>query len=188
MGTIIRTEQLATKEDAAIKYLTFNLAAEVYAIEVLRIKKVIEYSEVTHLPMAPAHVRGILNLLGAVIPVVDLLICFGEKSTESTRRTCIIIVEVEKDNGEMLDIGIVVDTVNNVVEFQRKDIAPAPDLGNGVRTRFMRGVAKTDQRFVVLLNPNYILSFSQLQSLERITAPAEFLPNPQDTLPESRPI
>lgn len=182
MGPILRAERQPVMEDAPVKYLTFQLRAEIYAIEVMQIKKVIEYGEITHVPMVPDYVRGILNLLGEVVPVVDLPVCFGEAPTEATRRTCIVIVETRRpDDDVVVDVGIVVDTVNNVIELPPKDIAPPPALGNAVRTRFMKGVGKINEQFIILLEMDTILSLDELAVLEQVKQQA---PAPSPTISE----
>jgi purine-binding chemotaxis protein CheW len=174
MGQIIRGSQKAAAvvDDVPDKYLTFDLGKDVYALEVLRIKKIIEFGNITHVPMVPPYIRGILNLLGDVVPVVDLQICFGEKPGEISRRTCIVIVEVRRGD-KIIDMGIVVDAVNNVIELLRKDIAPAPDLGDDVKTNFIHGIGKVENQFILLLDMNHVLSMEQLKVLQRIQKQAE---------------
>ncbi|WP_141290973.1 chemotaxis protein CheW, partial [Ideonella azotifigens] len=111
------------------QYLTFMLAGEVFAIGILAIKEIIEYHSLTEVPMMPACVRGVINLRGAVVPVMDPLARFGRKSSDVTKRTCIVIVETEVDNDGRLErqvIGVVVDAVNEVLEIASSDIEPAP--------------------------------------------------------------
>jgi len=169
MGQIIRAERTLSHQELPIKFLTFQLNEEIYAIEVMQIKKVIEYGAITHVPMVPNYVRGILNLLGQVVPVVDLLICFGEPSTEISRRTCIIIVEVHRsDEAGLVDVGIVVDAVNNVVEFLPQEIVQPPTMGNKTRAKFIKGIGKIAEHFVILLDMRYILSLDELTVLDSI--------------------
>ncbi|MCP4697465.1 MAG: chemotaxis protein CheW [Gammaproteobacteria bacterium] len=175
MGQIIRaSRQAVATESVPEKFLIFESGKEMYAIEVLRIKKIIEFGDniITHVPMAPAYVRGILDLSGEAVPVIDLMLCFGEQPEAVTKRTCIVIVEVQNEEktgkNQNLDIGVVVDSVHNVVELLSKDIAPPPRLGNQIRTRFIRGVGRVDQHFVILLNMNYILSLEELSALHQV--------------------
>lgn len=175
MGQIIRsTAQRQVEHEIPEKFLSFTLGKEIYAINVMSIKKIIEYGSITHLPMMPKFIRGILNLLGDVVPVIDLAICFGEEAVKPDKQTCIIIVEVrfedENEGEQVLDMGIVVDAVNNVVELFKKDISPPPKIGRQARTQFIRGIGKIDQHFLVLLNASQILSvddFSMLQEIKQ---------------------
>jgi purine-binding chemotaxis protein CheW len=146
------------------QYLTFLLASEVFAIGILAIKEIIEYHGVTEVPMMPACVRGVINLRGAVVPVVDPLARFGRASSPITKRSCIVIVEVEGDGeeGDAQVIGVVVDAVNEVVDIAAQDIEPAPAFGARIRSDFIRGVGKVRGRFVILLDPNCVLSIEEL--------------------------
>jgi purine-binding chemotaxis protein CheW len=133
------------------QYLTFVLAGETYSIGILGIKEIIEYGVVTSVPMMPPFIRGVINLRGAVVPVLDLLARFGTGRTEAARRTCIVIVEV-RNGQETLDVGILVDAVNEVVGIAADDIEPAPTLGSNIDTRFVAGMGKVDEQFVAILN------------------------------------
>lgn len=170
MGQIIRSNQRAAAvvDDVPDKYLTFNLGNDIYAIEVLRIKKIIEFGDITHVPMVPPYIRGILNLLGDVVPVIDLQICFEEESSETTRRTCIVIVEVRRGD-KIIDMGIVVDAVNNVIELLASQIAPPPDLGDSVKTNFIHGIGKVNDQFILLLDMDHVLSMEQLKVVQKVT-------------------
>ncbi len=175
MSKIIRsTAQRQIEHEIPEKFLSFTLDEEIYAINVMSIKKIIEYGSITHLPMMPKYIRGILNLLGEVIPVIDLAVCFGEAAIKADQRTCIIIVEIrfedELEGKQVLDMGIVVDAVNTVVELFKKDISPPPKIGRQMRSQFIQGIGKIDGRFLVLLNTSQILSvedFSLLQDLKQ---------------------
>ncbi len=175
MGQIVRANiknAAATVDAVPDKYLTFELGKDVYAIEVMRIKKIIEFGSITHIPMVPPYIRGILNLLGDVVPVIDLQICFGEKGSEQTRRTCIVIVEIKRGD-KTIDMGVVVDAVNNVIELLPSDISPAPELGDNIKTNFILGVGKIKEQFILLLDMNNVLSMEQLQQLQKLQQHAE---------------
>jgi purine-binding chemotaxis protein CheW len=170
MGQIVRSGQrgvAVAEDDVADKYLTFRLGEDTYAIEVMRVKKIIEFTQPTHVPMVPKFIRGILNLLGEAVPVIDLAICFGETPSEITQRACIIIVEI-RSGTKRLDMGVVVDVVNNVIELLPKNISPPPSFGSDIRTQFIHGVGKVEEQFVLLLNMDYILSMEQLSLLSRV--------------------
>lgn len=145
--------------------LTFMLAGEAYGLGILSIKEIISYTAMTTVPMMPAFARGVINLRGAVVPVMDLLARFGKPSSEVTKRTCIVIVEVQV-LGERQDIGIVVDAVNEVLDIPASDIEPPPAFGSSVRTEFIQGMGKVRGRFVVLLALQHMMSANDIAALQ----------------------
>jgi len=153
------------------QYLTFMLNGEVFAIGILQVKEIIGYGGLTEVPMMPECVRGVINLRGAVVPVMDLSSRFGKPSTAITRRTCIVIVEVEA-GGERQDMGVVVDAVNAVLEIPATDIEPAPAFGAKIRTDFIEGMGKIDGKFVILLNVNQVLSTDELGAIAHVASSA----------------
>ena len=146
------------------QYLTFTLAGEVFAVGTLAVKEIIEYGQVTTVPMMPPFIRGVINLRGAVVPVVDLGVRFRNMPTEITRRSCIVILEVS-DGQENQTLSVVVDAVNEVLEISPADIEPPPAFGARIRTDFIDGMAKVAGSFVILLNVGKILSIDELASL-----------------------
>jgi purine-binding chemotaxis protein CheW len=149
------------------QYLTFNLGNEIFAIGILAIKEIIEYGNLTEVPMMPEFIRGVINLRGAVVPVVDLAARFGRKGTAVTRRTCIVIIEMGKD-GERQNIGVIVDTVNEVLEILPQDIEPAPAFGAKIRTDFISGMGKVASRFVIILDVDHVLSVDEMAALAKV--------------------
>jgi len=145
--------------------LTFMLAGEAYGIGILSIKEIIGYTALTIVPMMPAFARGVINLRGAVVPVIDLLSRFGQPVSEVTKRTCIVIVEVQTQ-GERQDIGIVVDAVNEVLDIPASEIEPPPAFGSGIRADFIQGMGKVRGRFVVLLSLEHVLSIDDILALQ----------------------
>ncbi len=143
------------------QYLTFQLAGEVYGIGILSIKEILEYGELTHVPMMPESIRGVINLRGSVVPVVDLSMRIGKDKEEISKKTCIVILEVQHDE-DILDIGIVVDAVNEVLEIPPEEIEPPPSFGANIRTDFITGMGKIQNKFVVLLNIKQVLSVDEL--------------------------
>jgi purine-binding chemotaxis protein CheW len=143
------------------QYLTFMLGSEVFAIGILSIKEIIEYSTLTEVPMMPACVRGVINLRGAGVPVIDLGVRFGRAPAPVTKRTCIVIIEITM-NGERQDFGVVVDAVNEVLEIPTANIEPPPSFGARIRTDFMRGMGKVNQKFVILLDVDHVLALDEL--------------------------
>jgi purine-binding chemotaxis protein CheW len=154
----------ARKAAEAGQYLTFVLGGEAYAIGILAIKEIIEYHALTEVPMMPACVRGVINLRGAVVPVVDLQARFGRKSGEVTKRTCIVIVEVAARDERQV-IGVVVDAVSEVLDIEAAAIEPAPSFGAGIRTDFIHGMGKVRGKFVILLDVDRVLSLDDLGAL-----------------------
>lgn len=184
MGALVKAgEQLPAERQATAEqqqYLTFVLGGEMFAIGILCVKEIIEYGDLTVVPMMPECIRGVINLRGAVVPVVDLACRFGRRSTDLTRRTCIVIVEVEGE-GERQDIGVIVDAVSEVLEIQASQIEPAPAFGARIRTDFIHGMGKLDGKFVIILNVNKVLSLDDLallgqmvgqESMDALTAAA----------------
>ncbi|MEW5943409.1 MAG: chemotaxis protein CheW [Pseudomonadota bacterium] len=170
MGTAVQKEQraeVATNEEGQSQYLTFMLGGEMFAIGILNIKEIIEYGQLTTVPMMPGFIRGVINLRGSVVPVVDLAARFGRKSADVTRRTCIVILEIEAE-GERQDIGVVVDTVNEVLEIPPSEIEPAPTFGAKIRADFIRGMGKVNSKFVIILNVSHVLSIDELAMLTQV--------------------
>ena len=149
------------------QYLTFTLGGELFAIGILCIKEIIEYASLTEVPMMPAAVRGVINLRGAVVPVTDLLLRFGKKSSPVSKRTCIVIIEV-MGLGERQDIGIVVDSVDSVLDIPASEIEPPPTFGAGIRTDFIRGMGKVNGKFVILLDVNHALAMEEVTALAHL--------------------
>ena len=150
------------------QYLTFVLAGEMFAIGILAIKEIIEYHNITEVPMMPESVRGVINLRGAVVPVMDLQVRFGRKPSEVTKRTCIVIVEVEA-LGERQVIGVVVDAVNEVLDIAASDIEPPPAFGAKIRTDFIQGMGKVKGNFVILLDVDRVFALEDIAQVVQLT-------------------
>jgi purine-binding chemotaxis protein CheW len=146
------------------QYLTFLLGGEMFAIAILNIKEIIEYGNLTEVPMMPSFIRGVINLRGSVVPVVDLSARFGRSKTEVSRRTCIVIIEVESAD-EKHDIGVMVDSVSEVLEIARSEIEPPPAFGAKIRVDFIAGMGKVAGKFVIILDANKVLSVDELSML-----------------------
>lgn len=159
--------QATTYEDG--QYLTFLLGSEVFGVGILHIKEIKEFSNITPIPMMPNFVQGVMNLRGNVVPIIDLHVRFGRSKTTITKKTCIIIVEVQHE-GELLDIGILVDSVNEVVDIPGKSVEPAPVFGAKIRIDFIHGIGKIENNFIILLNINKALSVEELSSIEESIA------------------
>ena len=153
------------------QYLTFMLGGEMFAIGILGIKEIIEYAGLTKVPMMPECILGVMNLRGAVVPVMDLSSRFGKLSTAVTKRTCIVIVEVTA-NDESHDMGILVDAVNAVLEIPASEIEPAPAFGARIRTDFIEGMGKVNGKFVILLDVSRVLSIDEISTLAQVSTAA----------------
>lgn len=143
------------------QYLTFQLSGEIYGIGILSIKEILEYGELTHVPMMPESIRGVINLRGSVVPVIDLSTRIGKSKNDVSKKTCIVILEIQHEE-DIMDLGIVVDAVNEVLEIPPDEIEPPPSFGAKIRTDFIAGMGKLDGKFVVLLNIEQVLSVEEL--------------------------
>jgi purine-binding chemotaxis protein CheW len=138
------------------KYLTFQLAKEEFAVQVLHVREIMGVQEITAVPQMPYHVKGVLNLRGKVIPVLDLRLKFGMQELEYTQRTCIIVVQIEGNAGR-ISTGIIVDGVSEVLTLQAADIEDTPDFGMGAATPYLLGLAKIKGKVKILLDINKVI-------------------------------
>ena len=159
--------QQATAEGPQ-QYLTFLLGGEMFAVGILNVKEIIEYGNLTEIPMMPAFIRGVINLRGAVVPVIDLSARFGHAQSPVGKRTCIVIVEVT-ENDLRHDIGIMVDAVSEVLEIPASEIEPPPAFGARIRADFIHGMGKVAGKFVILLNISRVLSVDEIAMLASAT-------------------
>ncbi len=148
------------------KYLTITLAGERFGLPVVEVREILEYSETTPVPMMPDYVRGAINLRGKGVPVLDLALRFGRPASVVGRRSCIVIVEAPPVAGQSFDVGLLVDAVNEVVDIPSSEIEPAPSLGGQVKTDFLRGMGRSKDRFIVLLNLEQVLTIAA-EALQR---------------------
>ncbi len=147
------------------KYLTFSLAGEEYGIGIIQIKEIIGMMTVTSVPQTPEFVKGVINLRGKVIPVIDLRLRFGIESVEYTERTCIIVVEIETKTNTVI-IGIVVDSVSEVLNINEQDIEDTPSFGTKLDTNYILGMAKTEGGVKILLDIDCVLTSSEISMIE----------------------
>ncbi|WP_341678630.1 chemotaxis protein CheW [Niveibacterium sp. SC-1] len=159
----------ATANTQMLQYLTFRLGAEVFAISIQAIREIIEFPGLTTIPLTPGFLAGVINLRGAVVPVIDLSVRFGRGSTEISRRTCVVIVEIPTDEG-LLPVGVIVDAVNEVVELEATQVEQRPNFGAGVRADFVAGMLRLHNQFVVALDLERVLSAEELEQLISATA------------------
>jgi len=147
------------------QYLTFKLEEEVYATDIAQVREVLEYSKVTKVPRTPDYMRGVINLRGRVVPVLDLKLRFGMSRTEQTVNTCVIIVEVNME-GEKMIIGALADSVQEVIEMDASVIEPPPKIGTKLNTDFIRGMGKRDEQFVIILDIDRVFSGENLGAVK----------------------
>lgn len=178
MGTQLQTQQQTAQQalttarqlasaGEAYQYLTFTLGGEMYAVGILNVKEIIEYGSLTEIPMMPSFIRGVINLRGSVVPVIDLTARFGGQQTVIGKRTCIVIVEIQEEDTRH-DIGIIVDAVSEVLEIPTSEIEPPPSFGARIRADFIFGMGKVAGKFVILLNLENVLSVEEIASLTGI--------------------
>ncbi|MGD9157455.1 MAG: chemotaxis protein CheW [Desulfobacteraceae bacterium] len=158
-------EEVKAIKDREGKYLTFTLAEEDYGIGILKVKEIIGMMSITTVPQTPEFVKGVINLRGKVIPVVDLRLRFGMDRIEYDDRTCIVVVEIEGESSTIM-IGIVVDSVSEVLNIKSDDIEDTPTFGTQLKTDYILGMAKTEGRVKILLDIDRVLSRREIQELE----------------------
>lgn len=146
------------------QFLTFRVRNEHYGLELSQTREIIEYNGITEVPLMPNFLRGVINLRGEVVPVIDLAIRLGRSPIDVQRRTCIIVIELES-GGQHHVLGLLADAVSEVIEIDEADIEDAPSFGANIRAEFIQGIAKRGEEFVVLLNANNTLSIRELAHL-----------------------
>ena len=173
MGALTRhNSELVPTTDNPVdcgQYLTFQLGGETFAIGILAIKEILEYVPLTQVPLMPAFIRGVMNLRGAVVPVIDLSLRFGRTITEIGRRTCVVVIEICIEEHQQY-IGVLVDAVHEVLTIPTTDIEPPPQFGSHIRADFITGMARLDARFVVILQVDQVLSIDEMTMLSAIGA------------------
>lgn len=147
------------------QYLTFQLGAEVFAMDVSNVREILEFTTVTKVPKTPDYMRGAINLRGSVVPVFDMRLKFGLSASEKTVHTCIVVVEVAVE-GETTVIGALVDSVQEVFELEPEQIEPPPKIGTQLKTDFIKGMGKRDDGFIIVLDVNKVFSSEELLAME----------------------
>ena len=147
------------------QYLTFRLGNEIFATDVAKVREVLDLTTITSIPRTPDFMSGVINLRGSVVPVVYVRLCFDMSKTESTRNTCIVVVEVLLDN-ESTVIGALADSVEEVIDLEPNQIEAAPRIGKLVRTDFIRGMGKRDAQFIMILDIDRVFSAEQLEAIQ----------------------
>ena len=159
------TSSAAAAPDAPpAQYLTFALGDEVFAMDIRTVREIIQYGAMTTVPLMPGFVRGVINLRGAVVPVIDLQARFGRPAAKVGKKTCIVIFDATRD-GERVELGLMVDAVSEVIEIAAAQIEPPPNFGTAVRRDFIRGMGKVAERFVIILEPDKAFDIEEMAAL-----------------------
>lgn len=146
------------------QFLTFHVKDQIFGLDILHVREIIEYSNVTPVPLVPEFIKGILNLRGNVVPVLDVSSRFGWAKTDIQKMTCIVVTEIDYDSTK-LEIGLVVDSVNEVVDLNADKVEESPNFGTNVRSDFVKQIGKVDGKFVLLLNITKLLDVQEIQKL-----------------------
>lgn len=151
------------------QYLTFLLTGEEYAIPILRVREIVAFEELTRVPRMPAFIRGVMNLRGTVLPVIDLSVKLGMEPSLVSRTTCVLTLELNRD-GDLTTVGLLADEVRQVVEFDRSQIEPAPAFGTRLSLEFLDGMGRLDAKFALILNIDKLLSALELEAAASVAA------------------
>lgn len=147
------------------QYLTFILEDELFAVDVIKVREVLDYTNITKIPRTPDYMRGVINLRGSVVPVLDLRLKFGMSKTENTINTCIIVMEVVTDT-ETIILGALADSVQEVFELEPDQIEPTPRIGTRFNAEFLKGMGKRDDKFLMILDIDKIFTFEELTEMQ----------------------
>jgi purine-binding chemotaxis protein CheW len=160
-----------TTDSVSVQYLTFTLGEEVFAMDIRTVREIIQHGAMTVVPLMPKFVRGVINLRGAVVPVIDLQSRFGRATTIVGKKTCVIIFDASRD-GEKTELGLMVDAVSEVIEIQPAQIEQPPQFGTSIQREFIRGMGKVAGEFIVILEPERALDIDDMAQLVEKAATA----------------
>lgn len=150
--------------EAASQYLTFTLGDEVFAMDIRTVREIIQHASMTTVPLMPEFVRGVINLRGAVVPVIDLQSRFGRCKAQIGKKTCVVIFDASRE-GERIELGLMVDSVSEVVDIAPADIEPPPQFGASIQRDFIKGMGKIDGKFIVILESDRALDIEEMALL-----------------------
>lgn len=148
------------------QYLTFLMGQDQYSLDIMMVKEIIAYSDIMKVPMLPPYIKGVINLRNKVVPVIDLSMRFGKGETAITKLTCIIIIELQKGN-KQVEIGIVVDSVSEVINLAKDEIEQTPEFGDDVRADFISGMGRIGNKFIIMLNVSRVLNVQDINFIEK---------------------
>ncbi len=163
---------ISMESDGADQFLTFIIAGEEYGVDILCVQEIRGWEQATPIPNAPKHIKGVINLRGTIVPIIELRQCFGMESIEYTPITVVIVLKVNTDKGERI-MGIVVDAVSDVYALAEKDMRPAPDIGASMNTDFIKGLTNVDEKMVILLNIDKLLTIDDMPDLSNLSKQIE---------------
>ncbi len=169
---VLRAVQKGSAGEDRNQYLAFSSGGETFAIDIRSVREVIQYEGLTEVPLMPSFIRGVINLRGAVVPVIDLAVRLGRNQAEVARRTCVVILEVPSEEDTAV-VGVLVDSVNEVLDIAKSEIDPAPSFGQNPRSDLISGVGKVGGRFVILLDVSHVLSTNEMATLATVQTQAE---------------
>ena len=150
------------------QYLTFKLGDEIFSLDVAKVREILDFTTITKVPRTPDFMRGVINLRGSVVPVIDMRLKFGMSGTEKTVNTCIVVVEVGLE-GETIILGALADSVQEVIDLDPDQIEPAPKIGTKLRTDFIKGMGKHDSRFIMILDVDRVFSSDELSEVQELS-------------------
>jgi len=165
-----KNEAADETDDAPEKFLTFRLHDEEYGVDILKVREIIAFQDVTPLPRMPAHVMGVINLRGQIIPIVDLSMKLGMSGLERTNETCIVVIDVETENEDIAQFGCVVHSVRDVLDIRPSQVEPLPKLSSTIDTKFIRGLGKIgdDEKVVGLLDIDLVISTEDVELVDGV--------------------
>jgi len=152
-------------------FLTFNLDDELFAVDVAKVREVLDYTNITKIPRTPEYMRGVINLRGSVVPVIDLRLKFGLSLTERKRNTCIIVLEVQSESDTLI-LGALADSVQEVFEFEDGQIEPSPKFGTKLKTDFLKAMGKRNDKFIMILDSDKVFSSDELIAVQEASEAA----------------
>jgi len=154
-----------SQADVVTQYLSFKLGEEIFALDISKVREVLDFTTVTKVPQTPDYMRGVINLRGGVVPVVDLKLKFGMEETDKTVNTCVIIVEVNLE-GDSVVLGALADSVQEVFDLKAEDIEPAPKIGTQLNTEFLKGMGKKNEEFILLLDIDKVFTTDEINMVQ----------------------
>jgi purine-binding chemotaxis protein CheW len=157
----------STAKDETLQYLTFSLGDEVFAMDIRSVREIIQYGSLTIVPLMPTFVRGVINLRGAVVPVIDLQSRFGRNVAQVGKKTCVIIFDVGPE-GDRVELGLLVDAVSEVIDIATAQIEPPPQFGTTIQREFILGLGKVGSEFIVILEPERALNIDDMAALAEL--------------------
>jgi len=160
------------EKSATTQYLSFMLGEEIFALDISKVREVLDYKSPTKVPQTPAYMKGVINLRGGVVPVIDMRLKFGMSQTEQTVNTCIIIVEVTIGS-ESAVLGALADSVREVFDLSHDQIEPAPRIGTRLKTEFLRGMGKKDDQFILILDIDKVFTEQEIALVQGVSERAE---------------